>query len=807
MKLKEALIFISLYFIVLVNPTLWARSSEDLPLADGWNFHPGDLPGAEGKACPDGDWRPVRLPHDWSIEEAPRADAPSAGGGGFFPTGIGWYRLNLEAPMSWSGKQVFLHLEGGFRETTVWINGQLAGQQANGYLPLRVGLTPHLRLGEPNSLAIRVDNARQPNSRWYTGSGLYRPARLEVRHPLHVVPDGIWVHTTDLHPRVATVAVEAEVANQSDIGASVQVDFTLISPDGLPVRSYSLEASLNPRESATFSPNLAISDPLLWSPDRPDLYRCVVRVWNEGLMTDRREVPFGIRTLNISAREGLLLNGQPVDLVGGNLHHDTGILGARAYPDAEARKVRLLKEAGFNAVRTAHNPPSPAFLDACDRQGLLVIAEAFDGWRSAKLNEDYSRDFDNHWRADLDAFIRRDRNHPSVILWSLGNEMYERGKASGVEIARAMREQVRRLDPTRPVTAGVNGLGQSGQWADLDELFAQFDVAGYNYELPAQARADLQRVPDRIFYSAESFHGEVFENWRLTRAHPAILGDFVWSAMDYLGEAGIGRVFGPTEPARAHWEGSHFPSHGALCGDMDLIGTRRPHSYYRQLVWDRGCTLTLAVRPPDPAEGPWQVTDWAPPFLRESWTWPGHEGRALTVEVAARHPLVRLYSGRTLVGEAEVSEESAFKAVFTVPYSPGILRAEALRNGQVVETREIHTAGPPRRLLLAADRERVHPNGEDLIFVEVVIADAAGQRCPEASLPVRYTLEGPGKILSIGSADLRSTESYGANPRRTYRGRALVVIQAGDEAGTLLLRAEVEGLIEGAVAVSSAYPL
>ncbi len=753
-----------------------AHAATLLPFDADWRFHLGEFAGAEVPRCDDSAWRVLDLPHDWSIESLPSADAPSAGGGGFFLTGVGWYRKTFDAPAAWRGLRVAIEFDGVYRDSEVWLNGHSLGRRPSGFASFRYDLTPFLVLGERNTLAVRVDNSAQPNSRYYTGSGIYRHVRLRLADPLHVEPDSLFVETRALSASVAELSVTAEIVNRSDTARSVSIGISILDATTTPIVAAQTRATVAPNSSSPIRVSLSIPHPDAWSPTSPALHRAVVRILDGERETDRTEATFGLRTIRVSAARGLELNGEPLKLFGGNVHADNGPLGAAAFDRAEERRAELLHAAGFNAVRTAHNPPSPAFLAACDRLGLLVIDEAFDGWKKKKLPEDYGRTFDTESPRDLDAMVRRDRNHPSLVLWSVGNEPYERASPAGAAIAHALADRVRALDPTRPVTAGINGVGKRGDWRQLDPLFTAFDVAGYNYEL-TRAAADHERVPARVIVSTESYQADAFASWSAVDSAPWVIGDFVWSAMDYLGEAGIGRVFAPGEPVRGHWEGSHFPWHGAACGDLDLIGSRRPLSHYRAIVWNRGERLYAAVRVPTPDGRPWGISLWAPPPLRADWTWPGCDGRQLMVEVYSRHAIVRLYLNDRLIGEKPTTRAEQFKAEFAVPYSPGELRAVGVDGGRETESFVLATAGAPAALTLVADRTALHADGQDLAFANVELTDPHGRLVRGADVVVRYELTGPADFAAIGNADLTSTESYQANPHRTFEGRALVVVR------------------------------
>lgn len=771
----------------------------------GWRFHRGEAAGAEATALDDAGWTAVTLPHDWSIAGPVDAAAPAAGHGGYFPTGAGWYRLKLAAPETWAGRRVEIEFEGAAMGAEVWLNGNALGRWAYGYTPFRFDLTPHLKLGADNVLAVRVDNSAQPNSRWYSGSGLYRPVWLRVTDPVHVPAGGVWVTTEELTENQARLRAHIEVVNGSAAALELTVEAEVRDARGNILAKARGLASPQASGGWNGALDLVIAKPNPWSPESPVLHRLVTRVLDAGRVLDETVTTFGIRTVKVSAERGFELNGRTIKLYGGNIHHDTGPLGAAAFARAEERKVELMKAAGYNAARTAHNPPSAAFLNACDRLGLLVVNEIFDGWEKAKNKKDYSLLFKEWWQRDVDAWVRRDRHHASVVMWSTGNEMFERGSASGRRIARELAERIRMLDTTRPVTAGVNGLGEAGKWPQLDELFAALDVAGYNYELQNHA-ADHERVPGRVIMASESYQTEAFANWVAMTEHPYVIGDFVWSALDYLGEAGIGRVFPPGEEAKKHWEMEMFPWHGAYCGDLDLIGWRKPVSHYRQIVWDRGEKLYAAVRTPPPGEGDWNTTPWSMIPMLPSWTWPGHAGKPLTVEVYSRYDTVRLELDGRVIGEKPTTRAEEFKAVFTVPYAPGILKAVGLRAGKAVESVVLRTAGEAAKLRLTVDRKRLRADGQDLAFVTIEALDRRGVWQPQATNRVSVSVEGAGALVALGSGDLTALDSYAGSERALFEGRALAVIRASDQPGKISLVVSAPGLPTAKVTLRATRP-
>ncbi len=785
---------------IALGSTLSSSARERVLLDAGWRFHPGDVETANAPAFDDSSWRALDLPHDWSIELSPDPAESPAGGGGFFPAGIGWYRRAFDAPQTWEGREIVIEFEGVYRNAEVWINGEKLGRHAYGYTPFCFDLTPRIRPGARNVLAVRVDNSAQPNSRWYSGSGIYRHVWLEAREPVHLVRESIFITTARASGAVAEVRVEAAVRNAANAPARADLEIAWLDPDGAQLHASRATLEIGAGAEAATTQTARFDAPKLWSPETPALYRAVFRARVGDRVTDTWETPFGIRTIAFSAERGFELNGRAIELAGGNVHHDNGPLGAAAFDRAEFRRVELLKAAGFNAIRTAHNPPSSAFLDACDQLGMLVMDEAFDGWASAKLKHDYSEDFAGWAEKDVEAMVRRDRNHPSVVMWSIGNEVYERGNENGLRIARELAACIRKLDATRPVTAGINGLGANREWSDLDPLFATLDVAGYNYEMSRHAD-DHARVPDRVIVGTESFLSDTFDYWAAARDHPYVIGDFVWTAMDYLGEAGIGRATPPEAPATPHWEGVLFPWHGAVCGDIDLTGWRRPVSRYRNIVWDRGEKLHAAVLVPTDDGRPWNTDRWGTPPALPSWTWPGHEGQPLTVEVYSRFEYVRLHLNDGLIGGKPTTRAEQFKARFEVPYAPGALRIVGVDADGKTETLTMETAGAPARIELMADRDHARADGQDLVFVTAEITDEKGRRRFDAGHAIRYEVSGPAVIAGIGSADLTSRETYQANPRHAFQGRALVVLRATDRPGEVVLKAASEGLAEGVLRI------
>ncbi len=814
--------------------TVWAAqtpSPRQLAADSSWKFLLGDPAGAEASSFKDADWRSVDLPHDWSIETAPEAKNLTGSGGGYFSSGVGWYRKTFTAPADWKGKQVSVEFDGVSANATVYLNGKKLGIHPYAYTTFRFDLTHDLDFSKANVLAVRVDTSQQPASRWYSGSGIYRHVRVVVTEPIHVSPWGVFVTTPDATSASATVLIHTQLQNDSATATEATVRTTLLSATGQVVAKDQSQLQIGAATHEETTQKIPLAQPKLWAPQSPTLYRAVTEVVVAGKVVDRVETPFGVRSLAWSVDKGLLLNGQSIKLVGGSVHHDNGPLGAAAFDRAEERRVELLKAAGFNAVRTAHNPPSPAFLDACDRLGLLVLDEPFDVWTKSKAKYDYAQYFNDWWERDLDSMVLRDRNHPSIIFWGIGNEIPEAWTAEGAPIAKKLTARVRSLDTTRPLTEAFPGATYT---PNTDAVMSQLDVSGYNYNLKQNQAKDHERVPSRIMMTTESMPSAAFDNWKLAQEHAYILGEFVWTAMDYLGESGIGSwsYATPEQAAQAAQVSSMmsqvmntmgadgknpfeamanppkdekpnpmmsllfpgFPWHAADSGDIDLTGYRKPQSYYRDILWNGGNRVFATVRLPEPEGKKIISIAWSVYPTLPSWTWPGHEGKDMQVDVYAGTEKVRLYLNDKLIGEMPTTTEQQRKTTFTVPYAPGTLKAVGVNGDREVASNVLQTVGSPTKLRLTADRSVLTADGQDLSFITVEALDAQGRLQPDATAEVAFTLSGPGTIIAVGNGDGQSKESYQGNHRSLVNGRALVVVRTSRTAGAIRLTSSALGM-------------
>jgi beta-galactosidase len=821
---------------------LWAKTAAqpctELSADANWKFFLGDPSGAESSTFDDHAWRTVTVPHDWSIEGTPAEKNPTGSGGGYFPAGIGWYRKTFTAPASWKGKHVSLEFDGVSMNATVYLNGHKLGIHPYAYTSFRFDITPQLNLSAPNIVAVRVDNSMQPSSRWYSGSGIYRHVHVVVTEPIHVAPWGVFVSTPEASTAAAKVVIKTQVQNDTTEAGEVTIKTMLVGPSGTKSRELEGTVQLPAGQQAEATQEITLDQPALWSPDSPRLYHAITRVIKNGEVLDEVATPFGVRSLAWSVDKGLLLNGAPIKLAGGSVHHDNGPLGAAAFDRAEIRRVELLKAAGYNAVRTAHNPPSPAFLDACDRLGLLVLDEPFDVWTRSKAKYDYARFFNDWWQQDIDSMVLRDRNHPSIIIWGIGNEIPEAWTPDGAPIAKKLAARVRSLDPTRPLTEAFPGATYTPA---TDAVFAQLDIGGYNYNLAENQAKDHERVPTRIMMTTESMAQHAFEQWQLVHDHPYIVGEFLWTAMDYLGESGIGswNYATPQQAAQAEQiskamqqmmpnmgaDGKNpfeafadpnakpdptmkllfpgFPWHAANSGDLDLTGFRKPSSYYRDIMWNGGDRVYATVRFPEPEGKKIVAMGWSTYPSLPNWTWPGQDGKPLTVEVYSGTESVRLFLNDKLIAEKPTGRDQAFKAEFEVPYAPGTLKAQGVRGGKVVTENILATTSAPVRLKLTADRTTLSADGQDLAFITVESVDEKGHLQMNADQQVHFAINGAGIIAAVGNGDGKSLDPYTGDKCSLFHGRALVVLRTSRNPGQIKLTANVDGLSASSVAIES----
>ncbi|MDB4920392.1 glycoside hydrolase family 2 TIM barrel-domain containing protein [Mucilaginibacter sp.] len=782
--------------LVLIRIGVFAQNSGTTLFDDNWSFYRGGALSAENESYDDAKWKRVDLPHDWSIEDLPGTSSPftqnaiSQVGGGFTIGGTAWYRKTFTVPTTQKGKRLIIQFDGVYMNSTVFINGHNLGTHPYGYTSFWYDITDKIKFGQKNIIAVEVKNEGQ-NTRWYSGSGIYRHVWLKVTDPVHMAQWGTFITTPEVSAKAAKVNIKTNVLNGTTAEQKIKLITKILDQKNTTIATVEADELIKAGASFEFKKDIDIANPELWSSEAPSLYTAVTEVYVDGKLTDEQRTSFGIRKISFDTENGFQLNGRTVKLKGGCVHNDNGPLGSRTYDRAEERKVELLKASGFNAIRCAHNPPSPAFLEACDRLGILVIDEAFDAWKYGKNPYDYHLYFNDWWKKDIESMVKRDQNHPSIIMWSIGNEVPEKGTPEGAETAKLLADYTRELDPTRAVTSAVNDIKE-----DKDSYFATLDVSGYNYAVNTYGHeastyeADHKRIPGRIMFGTESFPMESFGNWMEVTDHPYVLGDFVWTSFDYIGEASIGWLGYPQGT-------SFYPWNLAYCGDLDICGWKRPQSYYRDALWKKD-QLSIFITAPKPSfalnpkTASWSKWNWFD--VVADWNWKGYENKPLTVNVYSSCPQVELFLNNRSLGKKETNRATKFMASWNVPYQPGTLTAIGYDGDKKVNTSTLHTAEAPSIIKLSADRTRLKANNQDLSYITVELTDAKGNLNPLANSLIHFKIEGPGTIVGVGNADPESVESDRLPQRKAWRGKCLVIIKSTGKPGDIILRASADKL-------------
>ncbi|CAN5366842.1 glycoside hydrolase family 2 TIM barrel-domain containing protein [soil metagenome] len=773
-----------------------AQNSNVISFDNSWSFYRGAVQGAEQVNFDAGKWRRVNLPHDWSIEDLPGTASPfnpaaiSQVSGGFTTGGTGWYRKPFIVPKALKGKRIVIQFDGVYMNPTVYVNGQVVGIHPYGYTSFWFDITKQVKFGEKNLIAVEVKNEGQ-NSRWYSGSGIYRHVWFKIVDPVHIANWGTYITTPKVSSYTATVNIKTNVLNESMKVAAVRVITKFLNPEGLVVKTAKTDHIITGLKSFEFNQEVDVNDPQLWSCGSPVLYIAISEVYKDGTLAGQERSTFGIRKISFDVDNGFQLNGKTLKLKGGCFHHDNGPLGSKSYDRAEERKVELLKASGYNAIRCSHNPPSPAFLDACDRLGMLVIDEAFDAWKVGKNPYDYHLYFNDWWKRDIESMVTRDRNHPSIIMWSIGNEIQEKGTPDGAKTAKMLAAQVKDLDPTRPVTSAVNELKE-----DKDPYFAQLNVSGYNYAVNGEINGtstyekDHLRIPNRLMVGTESYPLEAFGSWMEVVDHDYVIGDFVWTAFDYIGEASIGWL---GYPQQAYF----YPWNLAFCGDIDICGWKRPQSYYRDALW-KNDQLSLFVTAPKPSFTlnpkieTWSKWNWFDDVA--DWNWKGYEGETMAVNVYSSCGQVELFLNKKSLGRKPTNRSTKFMATWGVPYQAGTLTAVGYDGYKKVNTAVLRTAAEPVKIKLQADRAVLKADNQDLSYVTVELTDAAGTTNPRAENMVHFTLAGQGTIVGVGNANPQSVESFQRPQRKAWHGKCLVIIKSTGKAGNITLNVSADGI-------------
>ncbi|GAA4293938.1 sugar-binding domain-containing protein [Aestuariibaculum suncheonense] len=798
--------------LLLVSLFLACNKTEDVVEKDvrivedfnfNWNFKLGDFPEAIQSNFTTTDWRILNLPHDWSIEGDFSEEHPTKPEGGALPAGIGWYRKTFTLPADWNGKSVSVEFDGAYRNSEVWINGHYLGKRPYGYISFAYNLTDYVHFGtQENVIAVKVDNSLQPNSRWYTGSGIYRNVRLVATENLYVDHWGIYVTTPKVLKDKATVAFETTIKNDSTGKRVFKLVNTILDSDDLEVVVSEKIDTIQPNTSYVTRQQMEVLNPVLWSVENPYLYTVKTKIYEGETLVDNYETPLGIRYFSFNAKKGFSLNGVPTKIHGVCLHHDNGALGAVANKHAIKRKLQIMKDMGVNAIRVAHNPSSLELLQLCDEMGLIVQVEAFDVWKKRKVKNDYNLEWDEWYKRDLQDLIRRDRNNPSVMMWSIGNEIREQFDSTGIAMTKDLVKIVKSLDQTRPVTCALtenvpekNFIYQSGALDLLGFNYKHEDYGTFPENFKGQkiiASESVSALETRGHYDVTSSdikfwppaHNEPFdgnddftvsaydnvaaywgttheENWKTVKKLDYIAGTFIWTGFDYIGEP----IPYP------------YPARSSYFGIVDLAGLPKDVYYMYQSEWSD--TNVLHVLP-----------HWNWSLGQEVDVW-AYYNNADEIEL--------FVNGNSLGVKSKKGED--LHVSWKVKYEPGTIKVVSRKVGQVVLEKEVHTAGVASKLVLEADKSTIKKDNYDLVYVTVEVNDDQGNLSPRADNLIHFEVKGGGKIVGVDNGYQASLESFKANKRKAYNGKCVVIIQSNGKAENIQFKASSKGLIAATIQI------
>ncbi|RPI03793.1 MAG: DUF4982 domain-containing protein [Ignavibacteriae bacterium] len=795
-------------FLILITLTAYSSGSRKTEnFGKGWKFNLGDVAGGQESKFDDSPWRTLDLPHDWSIEGAFSKDHPASPGGGALPGGIGWYRKTFTLPNSEKRKAVFIDFDGVYRNSEVWINGHYLGLRPYGYSSFRYELTPYLNYGkENNSIAVKVDNSKQPNSRWYSGSGIYRNVWLVTTEKLYVDHWGTFVSTPEVSEQQARVVIKTNVRNSLTKNSSFILKTSIVDANGKEVAAAETNQSAPKGSISELQQILIVKEPHRWSIENPYLYRIISKVICDGKLSDSYETPLGIRSFVFDTANGFFLNGRQVKILGVCNHHDLGCLGAAINLRALERQLEILKEMGVNGIRTSHNPPAPELLDLCDRMGFIVMDEAFDMWKKGKTDFDYSKNWGEWHQRDIQDMVLRDRNHPSIFIWSIGNEVVEqwdKKDSSGTQIAAELCSLIRALDVTRPITSNTNSVDSLNPVIRSDAL----DLIGYSYnqsdyykfrttypgkkligsettsslntrgsyDMPSDS---IRRWPVRwdsvlttgnpdltcsSYDNCSAPWGSTHEEtWKLIKKYNFISGQYIWTGFDYLGE-----------PTPYPW-----PARSSYFGIVDLAGFPKDPFYMYQSEWTTKPVLHVFPH----------------------WNW--KEKQPIDIWAYTNCEEVELFLNGVSQG-TQKKDGDKLHLQWRLPFSPGTLKAIGRTGGKEILIREIKTAGAPAKIVLKADRASITADGRDLSFVTVKILDEQGTIVPLADNLVKFAISGDGTLVGTDNGLQTSMESFKADERNAFHGLCLAVIQSNETKGTITIRATSDKLQEYSLTIQT----
>ncbi|ASU32460.1 beta-galactosidase GalB [Mucilaginibacter xinganensis] len=804
---KTAGLFGLLFFLFTSSAAIAQQGRTVADFDKGWHFHLGDVTGGEKASVSDANWRLLNLPHDWSIEGKFSKDNPATPEGGALPGGIGWYRKTFTVPTASKGKLVYIDFDGVYQKSDVWINGHHLGFRPNGYISFRYELTPYLNFGGKNTISVKVDNSVQPNSRWYSGSGIYRNVWLVTTNKVAIDHWGTYVTTPEVSQQEAKINLQVKVKNK-DGASAITIKTVLYDAAGKAIAGAgAIVAKANEGDSVINAGQVFIlKKPILWSVNNPYQYKLVTQVVKNAKVLDEYTTPVGIRYFNFDADKGFSLNGQPMKILGVCDHHDLGSLGAAVNTRALERQLQMLKAMGCNGIRTSHNPPAPELLDLCDKMGFIVMDEAFDCWEWKKATFDYHLYFKEWHKKDLEDQVLRDRNHPSVMIWSIGNEIPQQGDTSALRIAPELAGIVHSLDKTRPITTANDRPDTSNKIIKSGAI----DLIGYNYHEFDYAKFH-DRYPGKKFIATETTSGletrghydmpsdsirvwpsrydkpftdgnpdnsvSAYDNvrpawgstheatWKVMKKYDFLSGMFIWTGFDYLGE-----------PTPYSW-----PSRSSYFGIIDLAGFPKDVFYMYQSEWTNKTVLHIFPH----------------------WNW--QVGKTVDIWAYYNHAdEVELYLNGKSVGIKKKTGDD-LHVMWRLKYEPGTLKAVSRKNGKVVLTQVIHTAGKPAKIELIADRKNIKANGSDLSFITVKILDKDGNVVPDANNLVNFKINGDAFIAGVDNGDPVSHDSFKVNYRKAFNGLALAIVQAKEKAGIVTFSATSKGLLPAVITIQTKH--
>ena len=778
----------------------------------------------------------ITLPYDAMIYEKTDENEPNGTTSGFYPSKTYTFTKFFEAPENWNNEQVILEFEGVMSKAKVYLNNNLIATNDYGYGQFYINLTPHLKYGEENTLQVTAININN-SSRWYSGSGIYRNVNLWLGNEISLLPEKTRITTPDVTEDEASIIIDSQLNNVTKSSNNLKITTNIINNNDQIVANEEQTATIPAQSTITAHFRFNLDNPALWSPDSPNLYYCQIVLKQNDQEIDKIEIPFGIRKLQLDAKYGLRINGKVTNLRGACIHHDNGIIGAATLADAEEFRCQKLKDAGFNAIRSSHHPMRKEMLTACDKIGMLVMDELSDMWNNPKHENDISFEFSESWSDQITKMVAKDFNHPSVILYSLGNEIPEIGQESGRVQLRKLAEKFHKEDSTRFTTAAINGmvalvgagkdaltpvkdafmssfanvqktLNEDDSTKDKDQLNGvmgditdeqrdainiskvedsqlaeaedNLDAIGYNY-MPARYTHHHESHPNSVMFGSESYAREIPRLWHDVETLPYVIGDFTWTGYDYLGEAGIGAYHYDTDSDMGMW-----PDRLAYCGDIDLTGYRRPVSYLREIAYGLRNQPYITVSRVDKEGHPVVLNHWKYEDVVRSWTFPGYEGTNAHIQVLSAGNAVELLLNDKSLGKKETGLHTNYAAIFSVPYEPGTLKAISYdKDGKIIGTDELTTISPASKIQVSANNKALTTSDNDLLLLEIELTDQDGNLSMWDKADITVEVEGAGSLMGLGSADPQAQRSYQDNTCSTYDGRVLAAIRPNTQAGTI----------------------